>query len=154
LLSLDEREETPPMKPNPKGWPRFSSAIFYVDPAAAIDWLCKAFGFKVRLKVEGEGGAILHSELEYGDGLIMVGDVARAPGRKSPRSIGGANTQSLQVYVDDAAAHSEHARSCGAKILKGPEVHDYGEGYWADKSYEAEDLEGHRWWFSERVKDY
>jgi uncharacterized glyoxalase superfamily protein PhnB len=142
------------MKPNPKGWPRFSSAIFYDDAARAIDWLCKAFGFKVRLKVEGDDGSIKHCELEYGDGLIMIGATQRDPLWKSPRSLDGANTQSLQVYVDDAEAHLAHAKASGAKILKGIELHDYGEGYWADKSYEAEDLEGHRWWVCERVKDY
>jgi len=44
------------MKPTLKGWPRLSTAIFYDDAAGAIDWLCRAFGFEVRLKVEGDGG--------------------------------------------------------------------------------------------------
>jgi uncharacterized glyoxalase superfamily protein PhnB len=140
------------MKPTPKDWPRISSGIFYDDPAAAIDWLCRAFGFKVRLKVEGEDGSIHHSELEYADGLVCVGDAKRRPRQASPRSIGGANTQSLMVFVDDAVAHCDHARASGAKILAEPEVHDYGDGYWADKTYEVEDLEGHRWWFTERVR--
>ena len=46
------------MKPTPKGWPRLSSALYYDDAPKAIDWLCEAFGFEVRLKVEGEGGRI------------------------------------------------------------------------------------------------
>ena len=50
------------MKPTPKGWPRISSAVFYDDAAAAIDWLCRVFDFEVRLKVEGEGE--WHSEDE------------------------------------------------------------------------------------------
>jgi uncharacterized glyoxalase superfamily protein PhnB len=33
------------MKPTPSDWPRMSSSIFYQDAAAAIDWLCEAFGF-------------------------------------------------------------------------------------------------------------
>jgi uncharacterized glyoxalase superfamily protein PhnB len=37
------------MRPTPAGWPRLSSSIFYQDAAAAIDWLCRAFGFEVRL---------------------------------------------------------------------------------------------------------
>jgi uncharacterized glyoxalase superfamily protein PhnB len=57
-------------------WPSVSSALFYEDAAAAIDWLCRAFGFEVRLKVEGEGGRIEHSELTFGNGLIMVGSRA------------------------------------------------------------------------------
>jgi len=44
------------MKPTPKDWPRISSSIFYDDAPAAIDWLCKAFGFEVRIKVEGGRG--------------------------------------------------------------------------------------------------
>jgi uncharacterized glyoxalase superfamily protein PhnB len=142
------------MKPNPKGWPRMASAIFYDDAAKAIDWLTSAFGFTCRLKVEGDGGVIVHSELEYGDGIVMVSDARREPGWRSPRSIGGGNTQSLMVYVDDAEAHCAKARAHGAKILKEPKISDYGEEYWADKSYEAEDVEGHRWWFSERVREW
>jgi uncharacterized glyoxalase superfamily protein PhnB len=140
------------MKQTPKGWPRLSSAIFYEDPAAAIDWLCRAFGFQVRIKVEGEGGQILHSELEFGEGLVMVGGTARGKHRASPRSIAGANTQSLMAYVDDLDAHCARARANGAKILSEPVLTDYGEDHWADRIYEAEDLEGHRWWFAERVR--
>jgi len=61
------------MNPTPNGWPRISSGLYYRDPAAMIDWLCAAFGFEVKIKVVGEDGRIEHSELTYGDGLIMVG---------------------------------------------------------------------------------
>ena len=56
------------------------------------------------------------------------------------------------IYVDDAAAHCERARAAGGTITYEPTVSDYGEDYWADKSYEVEDLEGHRWWFAERIR--
>ena len=138
-------------KTPPAGWPRISSALFYDDAAAAIDWLCKTFGFEVRLRVEGESGRIEHSELVLGEGLIMVSDAARKTGRKSPRAIGGANTQALLVQVDDADTHCARARAQGAKIVEEPATHDYGEDYWSDRTYQAEDLEGHRWWFSHRV---
>ena len=146
------------MKAPPEGWPRIAPAIFYDDAAEAIDWLCRVFGFEVRLKVEGEGGSIEHSELVYGGGLIMIGSVPVRESRtppfpcKSPRSIDGANTQSLCVCVDDADAHCEKARAEGAKIVQEPVTDDYGEDYWADRSYQAEDLEGHRWWFMQRVR--
>jgi uncharacterized glyoxalase superfamily protein PhnB len=146
------------MKDTPKGWPRISTAIFYQDAAAAIDWLCAAFGFEVRIKVEGEGGRIEHSELTYGDGVIMVGSEGPIPGRpqldlmRSPKSIGGQTTQSLMVYVDDANAHCARARAAGAKVTSEPKVTDYGEEHWADRSYGATDLEGHHWWFAERVR--
>ena len=147
------------MKPAPKDWPRISSGVYYQDAAAAIDWLCDAFGFSVRLRVEGEGGRIEHSELVYGDGLLMVGQEAPDADRpwkrtlRSPKSLGGANTQTLMIFVDDADAHCEHARSRGAQIVDEPTTHDYGDDYWTDRSYGALDPEGHLWWITQRVRD-
>ena len=146
------------MNPPPKGWPRISSALFYDDAAQAIDWLCRVFGFEVQLEVEGENGSIAHSELVFGGGLIMVGSTERTDREnrnhcKSPRSLGGANTQSLCVYVDDADAHCEHARKQGATIVVEPETHDYGDDYWSDRGYQVKDLEGHHWWFVQRVRE-
>jgi uncharacterized glyoxalase superfamily protein PhnB len=60
------------MKPTPAGWPRISSGLCYRDPARMIDWLCEAFAFEVQIKVVEPDGSIKHSELTYGDGLIMV----------------------------------------------------------------------------------
>lgn len=122
-----------------------------------IDWLCRAFGFEVQLKVEGADGAIEHSELTFGEGLIMVGgERVGAASRwgvdmKSPSSA-GCNTQGLMLYVDDVDSHCEQARAAGAKIVEEPTLHDYGEGYWADRSYGALDPEGHLWWFSQRIR--
>jgi uncharacterized glyoxalase superfamily protein PhnB len=144
------------MKPAPKNWTRFSSAVVYQDAAKAIDWLCNAFGFEVRLKVEGDGGVVQHSELTFGDGLVMIADERggkRKDVGKSPRSVGGANTQMIMAYVDDAAAHLERAQQAGAVITHELETSDYGEDYWSDRGYQCEDLEGHRWWFCERLRD-
>ena len=143
------------MKPPPPDWPRMSSALYYEDAAKAIDWLCRAFGFEVRIKIEG-GGGIQHSELTYGEGVIMVGQagLANKPAfRKSPRSLGGANTQNIMVYVDEVEAHCKQARDAGAKIVSEPATTDHGEDYWTDRGYECEDLEGHHWWFYQRLRD-
>jgi uncharacterized glyoxalase superfamily protein PhnB len=143
------------MKPPPPDWPRISSAVYYEDPAAAIDWLCKAFGFHVRMKIEGDGGTIVHSELEFGEGLVMVGDAKRGDYayRASPRAVRGSNTQNMMIYVDDVEAHCAHARAAGAKIVKEPTTSDYGDDYWTDRGYEAADPEGHHWWFYQRVRN-
>jgi len=145
------------MKPTPAGWPRLSSSLNYDDPAAAIDWLCRAFGFEVRLRVEGDNGRIEHAELTFGEALIMLG--AGDPStpffamRKSPKAVGGANTQSLMLFVDDVDAHCRRARAAGARIIMEPALHDYGGDYWADRSYGAVDPEGHLWWFTQRMRD-
>ncbi|MEO8002883.1 MAG: VOC family protein [Arenimonas sp.] len=146
------------MKDTPKGWPRISSGIYYREASKMIEWLCEAFDFEIVIKVEGENGRIEHSELKYGEGLIMVGEERiGAASRwnvdmKSPLSVCGANTQGLMVFVDDVDAHCAHARAAGAKIIDEPALHDYGEAYWADRSYGALDPEGHMWWFTQRVR--
>ena len=144
------------MKPTPSGWPRISSALYYEDAVKAIDWLCRAFGFEVRLKVEDDNGGIVHSELTYGEGIVMVAQAGipdKPSFRRSPRSLGGGNTQNMMVYVDDVEAHSTQARGAGAKIVTEPKTTDYGEDYWTDRGYECEDIEGHHWWFYQRLRN-
>lgn len=143
------------MKPTPPGWPRISASLYYPDAAPAIDWLCQAFDFEVRLKVEGDGGRIEHSELIYGEGVIMVSDVTKKskfPFITSPTEIGGGNTMNLFVYVDDVEAHCAKARAAGAKVVVEPKTSDYGDEYWSDRSYECVDPGGHHWWFSQRLR--
>ena len=125
------------MKASPPGWPRISSSLFYDDAAKAIDWLCRTFGFEVRLKVEGEGGRIEHSELVFGDGLIMVGTAASVNPSKeawqqfyaSPKSFQGKTTQGLAIFVDDVDAHCERAKAAGAVIIREPKTEDYDNEY-------------------------
>lgn len=142
------------MKPPPPGWPRLSVALYYDRAAEAIDWLCRAFGFEVRLRVDGPDGRIVHSELTFGEGVVMVGEADRPdhPYMRSPGQVGGANTQDVMVYVDDAEAHCRRAREAGARIVAEPAIHDYGEAYWADRGYECVDPWGHHWWFYERLR--
>ena len=146
------------MNPTPAGWPRLSSSVYYDDAPAAIDFLCRAFGFDVRLRIEGEGGRIEHSELTYGDALVMVGQAGGRTDRAvplpgaSPRSCGGRNTQSLCLFVDDADAHCAQALAAGATTFEAPTTHDYGADYWTDRSYGVLDPEGHLWWFMQRLR--
>jgi uncharacterized glyoxalase superfamily protein PhnB len=139
------------MKPAPPDWPRLSGTVFADDAKAEIAWLTKAFGFEPRLIVEGDDGSIVHSELVFGEAVICVGQTGRRPWYKSPRSAGG-NTAALFMYIDDVDAHCARAEAAGAEITDRPEVHDYGDDYWADRSYGCVDPEGHHWWFSERMK--
>lgn len=150
-------------RPPPPGWPQLVPTLFYRDAAAAIGWLCDAFGFELRLKVEGEPGQIVYSELVYGGATISVnasarpGDVAET-GREfkrsqaSPLDLGGRVNQALCLFVDDVDAHCVQARAHGATIVSEPATHDYGLEYWSDRSYGASDIEGHAWWFMQRLR--
>ena len=144
------------MKPTPRGWPRISSSLYYFDALSAIDWLVEAFGFEVRLKIVAEDGKLAHSELTYGDGLVMVGEAGRSTRRsniRAPSEVGGGNTQNMMVYVDDADAHCERARAAGATIIAEPKTVDYGPEYWSDRGYECRDVGGHHWYFYQRLRD-
>ena len=103
------------------------------------------------------------SELTYGGGLVMVGQVRDSkptddgdgPSRAwtaSPQQLDGKNTQAVVIFVDDVDAHHAHAVAAGADVPMAPVTHDYGEEYWADRTYEAVDPEGHHWWFMQRVR--
>jgi uncharacterized glyoxalase superfamily protein PhnB len=132
----------------PEGWPQISSALLYDDPAAALEWLEKAFGFRTRLRVEDGEGGIIHTELELGSGLVMLASPSHMGYGRSPKSLDGANTQSLYVFVDDVDAHCERARAAGASIMTEPTTQHYG-----DRLYSCRDCEGHVWTFGQRVAD-
>lgn len=146
-------------RPPPTGLPRITSAVFYDDASAAIDWLCRVFGFELRLVVKSEHGHVEYSELTFGEGMISVNESGGKSTRPeplpcvSPRAVGGVNTQVLCVCVDDVDAHCAQARAAGARIVDEPRTADYGDGYWSDRSYRAIDLEGHQWWFMQRLRD-
>jgi uncharacterized glyoxalase superfamily protein PhnB len=143
------------MNPTPPGWPRISSSLYYEDARKAIEWLCDAFGFEARLVVEGDTGRIEHSELVYGDGVIMVASPSEKSGEmphaQTPAQAGG-NTQNLFVYVDDVEAHCARARAAGAVITREIATSDYGDEYWVDRGYGCRDIGGHHWFVAQRMK--
>lgn len=122
------------MTPTPDGWPRLSTSLFYDDAKAAIDFLCRAFGFEVRMLVEGDDGQVQHSELTFGEALLMVGSSRSNPHGDplpmvSPRQTQGLVTQAACLFVDDVDAHCERARQAGSTIGDDPVTHDYGDDY-------------------------
>jgi uncharacterized glyoxalase superfamily protein PhnB len=130
--------------------------IGYEDAAAAIDWLARAFGFvENRDERYEEDGTVTHAELEL-DGATVY--VSTPEGYASPRSLREESELARRPYdnhwvidghfveVSDVDAHHERAAGAGATILRGPE--DPGHGY---RVYSAEDIEGHRWMFGQRL---
>ena len=105
----------------------------YPDPAAAADWLSKAFGFTVRLRIANH-----RIQMRAGEGCFTI-----AEGNVVPN-----HSCTVQVRIEDAPAHCERARRGGAIILTEPVEHNYGE-----RQYNAEDFYGHRWDFTETVRD-
>jgi uncharacterized glyoxalase superfamily protein PhnB len=132
----------------PNEMPRITPHIFYDDVAAAIDWLVKAFGFEVRLRMTDKAGGVVHGELEVADSLVMLGLTAEHEEWKSPQSIDGSITSRLFIFVDNVDAHYQRAMSAGAKIIDEPTDQFYG-----DRVYECVDPEGHHWKFAQHLWD-
>ena len=127
--------------------PSVSSAVSYKDPKAALKWLEEAFGFEPFMVILGANDELMHSEMRFGDGIVMVGS-EWSPMHKSPKSIDGFNTQTVHVHLnEDIDAHCERARKAGAVIQMEPTTQFYG-----DRTYRAVDPEGHIWSFGQTVK--
>lgn len=115
----------------------------YRNAPAAIEWLCQAFGFEKHLVVPNEDGTIAHAQLSFGNGMIMLGSVLDTEfGRwmKQPDEIGGAETQSAYVVVEDADVIYHRAKAAGAEIMREIQDEDYG-----GRGFTCRDLEGHLW---------
>ena len=119
--------------------------LLYEDAAAAIDWLSRAFGFEERLRLTDEAGVVTHAELALGDGALYLGHPG--PDYRSPKRL-GTSAHLVHVYVDDVDAHHARAVEAGATIQLEPEDMPYG-----DRRYDAEDFEGQRWSFAQRLRD-
>jgi uncharacterized glyoxalase superfamily protein PhnB len=119
-------------------------ALQYEDAPAAIDFLCRAFGFERKAVYQGEDGTVAHAELTFGNGMVMLGSVNDTEyGRLlvRPDDADGV-TMSVYVIVQDPDAHFAQARAAGAEIIREPVTQDYG-----GRDYTCRDPEGHVWTF-------
>lgn len=127
--------------------PRFIPSLAYKDNRAALKWLQKAFGFEPSEVLTDAEGNIVHAEMTYGDGIVMIGGEWK-DWTRSPASLGGKNTQRVHVGIEHGIdEHCDRARQAGAKIVMEPADQFYGA-----RSYIATDLEGHYWTFSQTVR--
>ncbi len=104
--------------------------LAYPDVAAAVDWLCKAFGFTLRVRIGNH-----RAQLNAGDGALVVRE-------------GKGGGDRVMIRVDDADAHCARAEGAGARIVQRPADHVFGE-----RQYGAVDFSGREWVFSQSIAD-
>jgi len=107
--------------------------LTYPDPGVASEWLSKAFGFSVRLRIANH-----RIQMRAGEGCFTIREGAIVPN----------HSIIMQVRIEDALSHCERARKAGAIILTQPTDHMYGE-----RQYDAQDFYGHRWDFTQTIAD-
>jgi PhnB protein len=115
--------------------PQIIPYLFYRDVGAALDFLCRAFGFKEEMR-HGTPSGGMHGEASLQGQLVMLGQRAHQRSSTTPKDAGGATT-GVFVYIDDLDKHYEVARTAGAEIVHPPKDVEYGRTYWAN------DPEGH-----------
>lgn len=124
---------------------RIIPTLRYRDAPAAIDWLCRAFGFEEHLVVEGEAGRIAHAQLVHGEAMVMLGSASDDAFGKVQRPLESNDrpvSQSAYLIVNDIEQHYEKAVETGAQIVLELEAQDYG-----GKGYTCRDPEGNVWNF-------
>jgi PhnB protein len=129
----------------PENTQRLMPRLAYLDAPAAIEFLCRAFGFEETGRF-APGGKVVYSEIALnGETLFAIG--SSHEGVQSPRELGGLSIE-LFCYVDDVDGHYAQAKAAGATILNPPE-----DKFWGDRSYAAMDCEGYHWIFRRIVKN-
>lgn len=120
--------------------------LSYRDANAAVKWLCENFGFDKKAAYAGEQGRIVHAELSFGNGMIMLGAVDQASdyGRHlcQPDETGNKVTQTVYVITPDPDRIYQQAKAAGARILREIRDEDYG-----GRGFICSDPEGHIWSF-------
>jgi uncharacterized glyoxalase superfamily protein PhnB len=118
--------------------------LSYRDAPGAITWLVNVFGFTPQLVVDGPGDTILHAQLTFGGGMIMLGSIAKEGDYSKlmvqPNEIGGRQTQTTCLIVEDADAVYDRARDAGAVM-----VLDIADMEYGGRAFTCRDPEGHVW---------
>lgn len=120
--------------------------LTYRDARGAIDWLCRVFGLEQRAAYPDDNGNIVHAELAFGNGMVMLGSADRDTpyGRllTQPDEIWGRQTQTIYVVTDDPDEIHRRAQAAGVEIVLPMEDKGYG-----GRGFTCRDLEGHLWSF-------
>jgi PhnB protein len=133
--------------PIPEGYPALTPSLTIDGAAEAIEFYERAFGAKVRGRMDAPDGKVAHAELEIGDGLLMVGDPFPQSTLKSPKELGGTAT-GLFMYVEDVDAAVQRAVDAGATVTSPVE-----DQFWGDRFGKIADPFGHEWQLATHTED-
>ena len=98
-------------------------------------------GFVKAAAEVGVDGTIVHAEMSFGNGVIMLGSAKPDRSWVSPLELPALH-QVVSVVVDDPDGHYAMAKAAGARIVRELRDEDYGS-----RGYGARDPEGNEWYF-------
>ncbi len=116
----------------------------YRDCLAAIDWLCTALGFEKQAVYMGEDNRVMHAQLTFGNGMIMLGSASNESEYSQyaamPDELGGREIRSISLLVSDCDGAYAQAKAAGAEM-----VLDLAEKEYGGKAFTCRDPEGYLW---------
>jgi uncharacterized glyoxalase superfamily protein PhnB len=118
--------------------------VVYAEVDVAIDLLCQKLGF-VELYRYGNRDKPSGAQLKFADAIVMI--EASRPGRVTPAQANGL-TQYTTLFVADVEEHFHRCALSGCRI-----VEDLNDTIYGERQFVVEDYAGHRWIFSQHVKD-
>jgi uncharacterized glyoxalase superfamily protein PhnB len=92
----------------------------------------------------GEGKSVMHAQLTFGNGMIMLGSASNCSDYSKyaamPDELGGREIRSVSLIVSDCEASYVQAKAAGAEMVF--ELEDKGHG---GKGFTCRDREGYLW---------
>lgn len=116
--------------------------VIYRSVPDACAWLARVFSFAEHYRY---GSPVSGAQMRLGDAYIQV--TGPRDWGKTPAALGH-GTQMLTDFVDDVDAH--YARSKQERAIVWEDLHETVSG---ERQFGTQDLDGHRWLFSQHIRD-
>lgn len=133
----------------PADIPQLMPYLTVTDPASALAFWEKAFGFQPRtdMILRDAQGQVMHAEARFGEVVVMLGPqgVPSNP-THTPETTKVPSPVGLYVYCPDVDAIYQRAIAAGATSDMQPT-----DMFWGDRMCSLRDPDGHRWSFATQV---
>ncbi|MFD6860400.1 VOC family protein [Rhodococcus sp. NPDC060090] len=135
------------VNPIPEGYTTLTPFLVVDGGAKAIEFYIAAFGARLVDRMDGPDGAVMHAELDFGNGRLQLSDPHPSMGLHAPDGTNNVN-HSYALYCADVDATFSRAVSLGAQVFEEPSTFVTG-----DRFASVLDPFGHRWAVMTRVED-
>jgi PhnB protein len=127
------------VSPIPKGYHAVTPYLVVDGCARALSWYADVFDAKEKVRMDGPGGMIVHSEIQIGDSVVMLADT------HPPNNV---SDTSICLYVKDCDDTFARAVAAGATVLDGLTNKFYG-----DRMGTIRDPFGQKWSIGTHIED-
>jgi PhnB protein len=123
----------------PEGYTTVTPYLIVKDVKAQLDFVTKAFGAVVHMKLQMPGGAIGHCDASINGAHVMMGQAG--PGHAEMPCM-------IHLYVEDCDA--VYAQALAAGGVADMPVKDQ---FYGDRGGSVKDVNGNTWWISTHKED-